>query len=262
MNSNKYTVMFIPEDESNARSHHFSKHTFLLILSGFIIILVCGLGSMAYFIPKISNYQKIKDQHAQFASERIKILDLTRDLERIKQMDELVRSSLGATLDLDPRPEFSDSTSDIIKSSNRKVSYIENIPSVAPINGFVSQRSENQGLFIKPVHNGIDIVAKEGEPILASASGVVVFSGWTYEFGNMIILYHGDDYFTHYGHNKENLMKQLDIVERGEVIGLVGSTGISTGPHLHFEVWREFVPMDPFIFFPEYHTSDLTLIDE
>ena len=262
MKSNKYTVMFIPEDESNARSHHISKSNFLLMVSGLIFILTCGLGSMVYFIPKISNYHKIKDQHEQFSSERIRVLDLTRDLERIKQMDELVRSSLGTTLDLDPKPEFADSTSNVFQSSNRKVSYIENIPSVAPINGFVSQRSENQGLFVKAAHNGIDIVAKEGEPILASASGVVVFSGWTYEFGNMIILYHGDDYFTHYGHNKENLMKQLDIVERGEVIGLVGSTGISSGPHLHFEVWREFTPMDPFIFFPEYHSSDLTLIDE
>jgi len=262
MKSNKYTVMFIPEDESNARSHHISKSNFLLMVLGLVFILTCGLGSMAYFIPKISNYHKIKDQHAQFSSERIRVLDLTRDLERIKQMDELVRFSLGTTLNLDPKPEFTDSTSSVFQSSNRKVSYIENIPSVAPINGFISQRSENQGLFVKAAHNGIDIVAKEGEPILASASGVVVFSGWTYEFGNMIILYHGDDYFTHYGHNKENLIKQLDIVKRGEVIGLVGSTGISSGPHLHFEVWREFTPMDPFIFFPEYHLSDLTLVDE
>ena len=87
---------------------------------------------------------------------------------------------------------------------------------VAPISGFISQKSENLGLFIKTAHNGIDIVAKEGTPILASASGVVVFSGWTYEYGNMIILYHGDDYFTHYGHNEQKHKKQLDNVKRGE----------------------------------------------
>ena len=74
---------------------------------------------------------------------------------------------------------------------------------------------------------------------------MVVFSGWTYEFGNVIILYHGNDYFTYYGHNKKNLKSQWDIVERGEVIGIVGSTGVSSGPHLHFEIWKEFSPINP-----------------
>ena len=177
-------------------------------------------------------------------------------------MDDLVRASLGTMLDIDPKPVIIDSSAGILKLPNRQVSYIENIPSLAPIAGYISQRSINEGLFIKESHNGIDIVAKEGEPILASASGVVVFSGWTYEFGNMIILYHGDDYFTHYGHNKQNLKKQLDIVSRGEVIGLVGSTGMSSGPHLHFEIWREFIAVDPLIYFPEYKTYDLTSSNE
>ena len=171
MRSNKYTVMFIPDGESNARSHHISKRTFFLMITCFILIVVSGLGSMAYYIPKISTYQIIKDQHDVVTSERIKVLNLTRDLERIKQMDELVRSSLGTTLDLDPRPKGTDSIRISNMSEARKVSYIENIPSVAPINGFISQKADTPGLFVKAAHNGIDIVAQEGEPILASASG-------------------------------------------------------------------------------------------
>ena len=257
MKSNKYTVMFIPEGESNARSRHISKRTFYLIIATALSILLINICSIIYFFPKISDYHTLKNQHKIFSAERTKILNLTRDLERIKQMDELVRASLGTTLDIDSDLENTDS---IVPSKElvTKVSYIENIPSVAPISGFISQKSENLGLFIKTAHNGIDIVAKEGTPILASASGVVVFSGWTYEFGNMIILYHGDDYFTHYGHNKNNLVNQLEMVNRGDVIGLVGSSGMSTGPHLHFEAWREYIPIDPLIFFPEYNTSDLT----
>ena len=249
--------MFIPEGESSTRSHHISKRTFFLMTAGVIFLLLINISSLIYFIPKIADYHTIKNQHKIFSTERTKILNLMRDLERIKQMDELVRASLGTTLDIDSKLENTDSITPN-KESITKVSYIENIPSVAPINGFISQTSEDLGLFIKKAHNGIDIVAKEGTPILASATGVVVFSGWTYEFGNMIILYHGDDYFTHYGHNKNNLVNQLEMVNRGDVIGLVGSSGLSTGPHLHFEAWREYIPIDPLIFFPEYSTSDLT----
>ena len=262
MRLDKYTVMFIPEGEARTHSYHFSKNIFLFIITSILIIILCALGTMVYFIPRISDYTLIKKRNDEFMAERTKILELTRDLERIKQMDELVRASLGTTLDIDPKPVIIDSSAGILKLPNRQVSYIENIPSLAPIAGYISQRSINEGLFIKESHNGIDIVAKEGEPILASASGVVVFSGWTYEFGNMIILYHGDDYFTHYGHNKQNLKKQLDIVSRGEVIGLVGSTGMSSGPHLHFEIWREFIAVDPLIYFPEYKTYDLTSLNE
>ena len=116
-----------------------------------------------------------------------------------------------------------------------------NIPSIAPIEGYISQRMGNKFSIAQKKHGGIDIVAKEGAPIKASASGMIVFSGWTYEMGNLIIVYHGDGYFTHYGHNQINLKSQLDLVKKGEVIGLVGNTGISTGPHLHYEIlkWRK-----------------------
>ena len=258
----KYTVMFIPDDEKSAKSYHFSKKSFLFILSCITSLAVSSVFIIIFFVPKIRDYYNLKNQNAKILSERMEVLNLSRDLNRIQQMDTFIRSSLGASVDFDNRPVVVDSVSGIFKKNINKVSHIENIPSLAPINGYVSQHSEQSGFFVKAAHNGIDIVAKKGEPILASASGVVVFSGWTYEFGNMIIIYHGDDYFTHYGHNEKNLKKQLDIVKRGDVIGFVGSSGMSTGPHLHFEIWREYLPLDPFIFFPEYLSSDLTLYNE
>ena len=170
MKSNRYTVMFIPDGESSARSRHISKRAFFLIIAIVISILLINIGSIIYFFPKISEYHIIKNQHKIFSAERTKILNLTRDLERIKQMDELVRASLGTTLDIDPGPE---NTGSIVptKQSITKVSYIENIPSVAPISGFISQKSENLGLFIKTAHNGIDIVAKRVPQFLPQLQG-------------------------------------------------------------------------------------------
>ena len=258
MKSEKYTIMFIPDDETGTRSYHISKTATQLMLSAVGILIVCGLGILVYFVPKIADYIEIKDRHDQFASERLNVLELTRNLERVKQMDELIRHSLGTTLDIDERPVVSDSLTGIFSTPKTQISFIENIPSVAPIQGFVSQRSGQMSPFIRNTHRGIDIVAKEGEPILSAAAGVVMFSGWTYEMGNLIIIYHGDGYFTHYGHNQRNLKMQLSVVSRGEVIGMVGSTGISSGPHLHFEIWKDEKSVDPLIYFPEYKLTDLT----
>ena len=117
----------------------------------------------------------------------------------------------------------------------------------------------DKSYFWQKNHYGIDIAVHEGEPVLAAAGGRVIFSGWTYDLGNLIIIYHGDDYFTHYGHNQLNLIQNHGIVKRGDVIALAGSTGISSGPHLHFEIWKDGDAIDPLVFFPEYKERDLSV---
>lgn len=95
-------------------------------------------------------------------------------------------------------------------------------------------------------HEGIDIPAKIGTKIIAANDGVVVYSGNEYTgYGNLIIIGHRDGTFTIYGHNHRNLVGPNQLVRKGEVIGYVGNTGRSTGPHLHFEVRRDGVPLNP-----------------
>ena len=262
MKSENYTFILIPNDERDSKTFYFSKRGInaIFLLIGFVII--AAICVVSYFIIQLPEYNKVKKNHAKFISERMKILELKQDLNRLKQMDNLIRNSLGATIDIKDRPIISDSLTGAYEMPRSQISYTDNIPSQAPIKGFISQRSGADGLFSKKSHYGIDIIAKEGDPFVSAAKGMVVFSGWTYEFGNVIILYHGNDYFTYYGHNKKNLKSQWDIVERGEVIGMVGSTGVSSGPHLHFEIWKEFSPINPLDFFPEYQLKDLTVINE
>ena len=86
-------------------------------------------------------------------------------------------------------------------------------------------------------HNGVDIAAPFGTKIYASGAGLVVYSGWKGGYGRYICLDHGNAYTTGYGHLGELAVKAGDIVEQGDIIGYVGSSGYSTGPHLHFEVF-------------------------
>lgn len=95
------------------------------------------------------------------------------------------------------------------------------------------------------MHQGVDFAARTGTPILASAGGMVVFSGWGGGYGNVVVLDHGKGMRTRYAHMHRIGVRNGQRVEQGQNIGQVGSTGLSTGPHLHYEVWQNGKPVDP-----------------
>ncbi len=94
-------------------------------------------------------------------------------------------------------------------------------------------------------HHGTDLGAKRGTPILAVADGEVIFSGRMGGYGNVIKIQHKDNYVTLYAHQSRLKAKKGDIVSQGDIIGYVGSTGRSTGPHLHFGLYKDGIPIDP-----------------
>lgn len=94
-------------------------------------------------------------------------------------------------------------------------------------------------------HTGIDYGAPIGTPILATANGRVAFAGWKGGYGKLLIVKHANGYQTYYGHCSRLLKKRGQLVEQGEVIARVGNTGVSTGPHVHYEVRVNGKPIDP-----------------
>ncbi|MGI9308839.1 MAG: peptidoglycan DD-metalloendopeptidase family protein [Gammaproteobacteria bacterium] len=94
-------------------------------------------------------------------------------------------------------------------------------------------------------HKGLDFAGKTGSEVIAVGDGVVSWSGDRYGYGNLVEISHGNGYFTRYAHNSVNLAAVGDQVEQGQTIALMGSTGRSTGPHVHFEVWQNGRPVNP-----------------
>jgi len=94
-------------------------------------------------------------------------------------------------------------------------------------------------------HSGVDFAAAEGSNVVTVAAGVVVFAGPRSGYGNMVEVNHGGNFSTRYGHHKELLVNVGDIVKKGQVVGLMGSSGRSTGPHVHFEVYKNGRVVDP-----------------
>jgi murein DD-endopeptidase MepM/ murein hydrolase activator NlpD len=97
----------------------------------------------------------------------------------------------------------------------------------------------------KTWHQGIDFAGREGSEVVAVASGVVSWSGERSGYGTMVEISHGDGLKTRYAHNQKNVVELGDLVRRGETIALMGNTGRSTGPHVHFEVFKHGRPVDP-----------------
>lgn len=144
----------------------------------------------------------------------------------------------------------------MILKDNEAIS--RNIPSLKPANGRITS---SFGMRLSPfdgarqMHAGIDIAAAKGSPIRSPADGTVTFVGDFDSLGNTIVIDHGSGVLTRYGHTQKANVKVGAAVKRGQVIGTVGNTGNSTGPHLHYEVWVKNNPVNPLDFFVDRERS-------
>jgi murein DD-endopeptidase MepM/ murein hydrolase activator NlpD len=131
---------------------------------------------------------------------------------------------------------------------DQRLQVLASTPSLQPVGGFFS---DGYGWRRDPIdgsrefHKGVDIVAPPGTAVHAAADGLVTSAGRMAGYGSMIQLSHGFGMATRYGHLSKILVRPGERVKRGDVIGLVGSTGRSTGPHLHYEVFRAGMQVDP-----------------
>jgi murein DD-endopeptidase MepM/ murein hydrolase activator NlpD len=99
-------------------------------------------------------------------------------------------------------------------------------------------------------HSGIDIKASYGAKVKAAMSGKVIYSGWSLSYGKLIVIRHRNGYTTKYAHNSRNLVRVGEYVRKGQVIALVGKTGVATGCHLHFEILKNGIPQNPLKYLP------------
>jgi murein DD-endopeptidase MepM/ murein hydrolase activator NlpD len=165
---------------------------------------------------------------------------LIRDMH--EQIDELNRASIHQQYEFES----------LLKSLEDQQNLLASTPAIRPISGaekswvtssFGFRRSPFTGQ--REFHQGYDISTREGTPIMATADGVVIFVGNKGLLGKTIIIDHGHGMVTRYGHCQKFLKKRGEKVKRWEPIALVGNTGRSTGPHVHYEVRLNGIPVNP-----------------
>ncbi len=136
----------------------------------------------------------------------------------------------------------------LIKQLERKRNLLAATPSIRPVEGWITSGFGNrQSPFTgqKEFHSGIDISNAAGTPIVATANGKVSIAAEKLYIGNLVVIDHGHGRVTKYGHLQKILVKPGQEVKRGDVVALVGNTGRSTGPHLHYEVLINGTPVNP-----------------
>lgn len=237
-------ILFIPDDESSPKSVKI-RYSFLragLILLIFVAVaLLVGTFTYGQLLQKAYENISLKQENSQLKEQVQQINTLTSELNNLKAYGRKVRNSISGYVDLTDQvgnvPEISDNE---VLSEESRISVLTSMPLKAPVFGFVSQE------YKKNLHNGIDIVAPEGTLVSAAGDGIVLYSGWTMDGGNTIIIGHTGGYYTYYKHNLRNLVRTNQKVSQGKPIAYLGNSGEkSYGPHLHFEVWKNGQPVNP-----------------
>ncbi|MDX1775195.1 MAG: M23 family metallopeptidase [Desulfobulbales bacterium] len=197
---------------------------------------------------RMSN-QWLKNRVAVLQEEKALILDnAVADLHKKSMIIETLLSSVG--VDIQVQVSNANSGGPFLSSAvgerdgqvlraDRYLDTIQNVPLGAPVPGVITSR---YGKRIDPLngkpayHHGVDIRGKMGSDVKATAGGTVIDQNYDKGHGRYVHIDHGNGFFTKYAHLKKSLVQKGDIVERGQVIGLVGNSGRSTGPHVHYEI--------------------------
>ncbi len=175
--------------------------------------------------------------------------DIDPSLSMTARHSALIREMYNRTHQLETASEREKTSfKKLLASLENQVDILAATPSIRPAPGWITSHFAYR---ISPFtgkrefHYGLDIADRVGTPVEATADGTIIFSGHKGLLGTCVIIDHGHGITTRYGHLSKLLRKKGDKVKRGETIGLMGDTGLSTGPHVHYEVRLDGVPVNP-----------------
>jgi murein DD-endopeptidase MepM/ murein hydrolase activator NlpD len=275
-------ILIVPDDRDEPKTFSIPiqriKYIKALVV---IVILHFIIGFFSYYqVYRISKQNtNLLETNAQLRENNKRVLELEATFKDLETSQTKIKAALGLSnsdlqkssppIPIDdrapqiieneiPRPETKTFTNlkpdsayigrlGFLTSYNSDMhNFSQNIPTLLPVEkGLLTADYETDDYSGRTPHRGIDIAAPRGTLVRAAADGIVVFSGFTYDLGNLLIIYHGAGLFTYYGHNQRLLVARNAVVKKGTFIALLGNSGISSAPHLHFEIWKDGIPLDP-----------------
>ncbi len=274
----RYDVLLVPRDDAGrSKSIRLAPWQFYVLIAGTLVLVVAVVLGVLVYTPvgalvPLENPGLVNRYSKDLISLNERMTSVMQELLLLREYNAKLRNALGEKAVVTDsgvavvgnsrtdktesrkqddrsqklpeivRPEATKPviTSRVVQSASQDNTRIV-FPVVLPTTGYITR-----GFDAAQRHYGLDIAGSIGTPVNAAAEGYVVFSGWTSDDGNKIILSHPGGFLTFYKHNQSLLTSMNAHVKRGEPIALLGNSGeTSLGPHVHFEIWRDGVPVDP-----------------
>jgi murein DD-endopeptidase MepM/ murein hydrolase activator NlpD len=224
-----------------------------------VVVFFVGIGFVGVTYTKLAllalQATKLRAENEMLRAENRKIEEIQAEIARIESVKRQIETWAGVAGD---RTRGGNPEDAIVPTTNywpRRYSYAIMKPfymgfapsgtgMLVPADGWISRGFTVESR-TEAGHPGIDIVVPKGTPVRCALDGTVRRAGWDEVYGNLIVVDHADSIETAYGHNDKILVKEGDNVTKGQIIAVVGSTGKSTAPHLHFSVAKNNRPVDP-----------------
>jgi len=256
--------MLIPEENGKTLTFRIPKYL-VLSLVVFVIVLLSGLLLLIFksgeIAAKLQLLSLIRTENDNLSKENDELRNISDKINKFNQFSEYLyklaipedlkdvyNSNIPVENDAinegDQIEESNDSVSSNVKSSIAKDNFSV-IPNIVPVVGWITKHFAADSLNGHLSHLGLDFAAAQGTPIKATAAGVVADVENDKYFGLIITIYHEGGFVSRYGHCSQSLVSKHDRVKKGQTIALVGNTGRSSAPHLHYEVLKDGKNINP-----------------
>ena len=265
------SVLIIPDDGSSTREFKLGYGLIRGLIGGQILLFVLVILGGVFYSRSLyweSEALRLTRDNRSLQSDMRQVGELAETVSRMKQVEKQLHAMLSPTIDVPTKPvsdtevrkapvltAASGLKQTVVRAALRGLptSDVRLVPNIWPVGrfeGVVTQEFTVSTGTVDRSHTGIDIAASEGAIVTAAADGRVVFAGEDRDLGLVISIDHFGVYLTRYGHNSTMLIRAGDSVKKGQPIALVGNTGRSSGPHLHYEIWQQGTPRNPRDFLP------------
>ena len=246
--SDGYHIVITKDHSSGQRNYFISSFLYKALKSMLIVgvlLLVILVGAWGFITSKVIGYYELTKSNDSLSTIVASIDEIQYNYSTI--IGDINNLQLLSTLpkgDILKKRMAEDTAQRVERQKN--VSVGENIPSILPVIGVETQPFSNSG---EPIHDGVDISASSGTVIVVTAAGIVSDISYDKYLGKVVTVDHGGGFSTRYGHCSEILVKKGKKVERGFAIALVGNSGKSSGPHVHYQVIKDSISVDPSFYY-------------